>query len=205
MNSAKERFAALRPVLLKSLEDDILKFWTERSVDNINGGFFGHIDHLNRPLPGAGKGVILNTRILWSFSAAAAFLDSVEYRKLADRAYAYLTEYFTDKKHGGVFWELDALGNPLNTRKQIYAQAFAIYSLSEYYILTGDNKALEQAKELFSLTEKHSRDRKDGGYTEAFREDWSEIEDFRLSDKDLNAPKTMNTNTSSIRIGSGEN
>jgi mannose/cellobiose epimerase-like protein (N-acyl-D-glucosamine 2-epimerase family) len=76
MSNSREKFAALRPVLLKSLEQDILRFWTEKAIDTVNGGFYGHIDHLSKPHPEAGKGVILNTRILWTYSAAASFLNS---------------------------------------------------------------------------------------------------------------------------------
>ena len=39
----------------------------------------------------------------------------------------------------------------------------------------------------------HSFDHKSNGYFEAFAEDWSALSDMRLSDKDLNATKTMNT------------
>jgi mannobiose 2-epimerase len=46
---------------------------------------------------------------------------------------------------------------------------------------------------LFELIEEHSRDRLHGGYFEARARDWSELADMRLSEKDLNSPKSMNT------------
>jgi len=38
--------------------------------DTENGGFFGQIDAANKTIKDAPKGGILNSRILWTFSAA---------------------------------------------------------------------------------------------------------------------------------------
>lgn len=59
--------------------------------------------------------------------------------------------------------------------------------------MCGDERALELAFETFNLIEKHFRDGKDGGYTEALAADWTPMDDVRLSDKDENTPKSMNT------------
>ncbi|MEL6845917.1 MAG: N-acyl-D-glucosamine 2-epimerase, partial [Bacteroidota bacterium] len=45
----------------------------------------------------------------------------------------------------------------------------------------------------FRLIEDHAYDAKHGGYLEAFTQDWQLPEDFRLSPRDLNAAKSMNT------------
>ena len=193
MNSDLKSFKSFREVLLSDLENNILSFWSTKTQDDKYGGFFGHIDEHNNPITTASKGVVLNTRILWTFSASFLFFKDEKYKLIADRAYEYISDFFVDKKNNGVFWELDYNGNPLNTRKQIYAQAFTIYSFTEYYQASGDETALNTAIEIFNLIEKHSLDSVKGGYLEAFKDDWSPIQDFRLSEKDLNAPKTMNT------------
>lgn len=184
--------AQFRLQLSEELEN-ILDFWKKNSVDEKNGGFLGRRNYENKVVENANKGIILNTRILWTFSAAANVLQEEELRFHADRAYNYLEEYFRDPKFGGVYWELDALGNPVNKRKQIYAQAFAIYALSEYYDLTKIPQAKEWALSLFELIEHHSKDEVQNGYIEAFQEDWTRCKDMRLSDKDRNSSKTMNT------------
>jgi mannobiose 2-epimerase len=88
---------------------------------------------------------------------------------------------------------LDHRGNPLSDRKQIYAQAFAAYAMAEYYRATGKPESLEFAQRLFRLIEDHSRDAVWKGYLEARGRDWGALEDMRLSEKDLNSPKSMNT------------
>lgn len=171
----------------------ILHFWTQRMVDRERGGFYGRIDGHGRLHPDADKGVILNTRILWSFSAAARCFGDGTYRKLADRAYAYLRDHFRDSLHGGVFWMLDKDGKPVETKKQIYAQAFAIYALAEYHRLNRNEEPMVWAMEIFFLIENHSYDGKNGGYLEAFTREWGTLADVRLSEKDANEAKTMNT------------
>jgi len=178
--------------LNKSLKQ-ILTFWQTQMPDYQHGGFLGAMRHNGQKVPDAPKGAVLNARILWTFSTAALQLKDETLRGSADRAYAYFSEHFFDLEFGGIYWGIDFMGAPLETKKQVYAQGFAIYALSAYYQLTGDEKALQQAIELFHLLEKHSYDPVYGGYFEAFTREWETIEDLRLSDKDANEKKTMNT------------
>ncbi|SBW07005.1 AGE family epimerase/isomerase [uncultured Dysgonomonas sp.] len=174
------------------LQNNILPFWIHKMTDNQNEGFFGQIDGENHLHPHANKGAVLNARILWTFSAAYRILGNTEYMTMAHRAFAYIKKYFIDHEYGGVYWELDYLGKPVNTKKQVYAQGFVIYGLSEYYRITRDDEALQLAQSLFYLLEKH-KDKENGGYFEAFTREWQPIEDMRLSEKDANEKKSMNT------------
>lgn len=171
----------------------IADWWLDYSVDHERGGFYGEVDAHNRPVPNATKGIILNARILWFFSEAARELKDARYRAAAERAYDYLSEYFFDPLYGGVYWELDAEGAPINTKKQVYAQAFTIYALSAYYELTQDKQALAKALACFELLESKTIDHKREGYLEAFTRNWGQMDDIRLSEKDLNFPKSQNT------------
>ncbi|WP_075341473.1 AGE family epimerase/isomerase [Tenacibaculum agarivorans] len=172
---------------------NILTYWEKHTVDDDFGGFIGHIDYPNIKNKQAHKGVILNTRILWSFSKASNYYKDDRYKDVSERSFTYLKEYFKDNKYGGVYWEVNYKGTPINTRKQIYAQAFAIYALSEYYLYSKNEEAKVWAKEIFKFIEENAFDNKYNGYIEAFEENWSAIEDMRLSEKDDNAAKTMNT------------
>ena len=177
----------------RELTDGILPYWRERTVDREHGGFYGQIDGQDDVVADARKGAVLNARILWAFSAASRVLDDDTYRPLADRAYAYLNEHFWDRQHGGVYWMLSADGEPVDPKKQVYAQAFATYAMAEYHRLTGRDESLERAVRLFRLIEEHAFDAEDGGYFEAYSRDWRLRADVRLSEKDANEKKTMNT------------
>lgn len=174
------------------LTNNILLFWMDNMVDTQHGGFYGRIDGNGMLYPNANKGVVLNARILWTFSAAYRTLGDPQYRTIATRAFQYMDTYFVDKVHGGVYWEVDFQGKPTNRKKQLYAQGFALYGFSEYYRATGDPKALQLSKIFFDLIES-SVDKRYGGYFEAFTETWQPITDMRLSTKDANEKKSMNT------------
>ena len=175
------------------LEHTILHFWQTRMVDNERGGFYGRIDGHNTLHPDAPKGAVLNARILWTFAAAARVLNNTAYRILAARAYDYLMQRFIDRAHGGVYWSLHADGTPLDTKKQTYAIAFAIYGLAEYVRLTNNQEALDAAIRLFEDIEAHAFDAVNVGYIEALTRDWQPIADMRLSESDENGSRTMNT------------
>jgi cellobiose epimerase len=185
--------SALKTEAGEELINNILPFWMTRMIDNDNGGFFGRIDGGNNIISDAPKGAIMNARILWSFSAAYAELREPAYLKTANREKDYILDHFFDNVNGGTWWMLTSEGNPLDTKKQIYSQAFFIYALSEYVLATGDEICKNKAIELFRLIEKHSFDKELNGYLEAFDSQWGVIEDLRLSEKDANEKKTMNT------------
>ena len=182
------------------LEANILSFWQERMVDYQQGGFYGRIDGYNVLHPDAEKGAVLNARILWTFAAAARVLNNTPYRILAARAYDYLMQWFMDREQGGVYWSLNADATPLDTKKQTYAIAFAIYGLAEYVRLTNNQEALNAAIRLFEDLEAHAykwdnekMSKCKNGYVEALTRNWQPIADMRLSEKDANGVFTMNT------------
>lgn len=142
----------------------IAQFWLEKTIDQQHGGFIGQMSSAGEINPAAGKGGILNARILWTFSAAYRHTGRAEYKQAATRAFHYLLTHFVDAEYGGIYWSLDAQGQPLNTRKQIYALAFAIYGLSEYYLATQHPQALEVSQQLFAWIERHSYDAEHGGF-----------------------------------------
>lgn len=177
----------------KILTDNILSYWIKNTVDDENGGFYGRVSDKNIPDSKADKGLILNARILWTFSCAARKTDNKEYLEIAGRAYSYLLQYFYDPIYKGFYWKVDCTGKPVETKKQIYAQAFVIYALSEYFKIKPSQECLEKAVETFNAIEEYSFDRKKQGYFEAFDHEWQPLDDLRLSNKDMNEKKTMNT------------
>ncbi len=189
MSASTESF---RSEVIANLTDNILPYWLDK-MQAPDGGFYGRRDGYDRLDAAAPRGAILNARILWAFSAAYRVLGKPEYLEAATRTKREIIDRFYDREYGGIYWSLDADGKPLDTKKQFYALGFAIYGLSEYARATGDPEALEYAMKLFGDIESHSRDTKNGGYIEATTRDWQPIDDMRLSEKDMNVSKSMNT------------
>lgn len=187
----KDRIESLRKEAGDILRHNILPFWEK--MRDPQGGFYGEAGPDGTINPGAERGCVLGSRILWAFSAAGKALDSKHLLEHAAWAASYFTGHFIDREYGGVFWTLTADGRPSDTKKQLYAQAFAIYALSEYYLATGSHDALDAAMLIFGTVEARFRDRLNGGYSEALSRDLSPISDMSLSESDINAPKTMNS------------
>jgi N-acyl-D-glucosamine 2-epimerase len=183
----------LKAEMQQCLQQNILDYWLERMTDHEHGGYYGRIDGHDRLDATAPKGAVLNARILWSFAAAYRVLGKPEYLDTAIRARDYIIDHFIDHEQGGVYWSVDYLGQPLDTKKQTYAIGFAIYGMSELARATGDKQALDCAIALYHDIEKHAYDAVNGGYREALTRDWQPIADMRLSAKDENGSKTMNT------------
>jgi cellobiose epimerase len=171
----------------------ILDYWTAHALDHQYGGVKGRIDNNNVVDPRADKGAVLHARVLWTFSAAYNLQQKDAWKTVASTIFRYLSTWFIDLQHGGVYWTVDFTGRAAETKKQVYAQAFVIYALSEYYKATRDEQAKKLAIELYHLLQQYSYDAVKGGYLEAFTKDWQLIEDVRLSAKDANEKKTMNT------------
>lgn len=189
---ADEILGTLRHELRAELTDRVLPFWTATALDSANGGFVGAIDAKGDVVAGAPKSIILNARILWTFSASLRAIGGDAIAAATDRAATYLKAHFVDPMFGGVFWMVDTHGRPFDTRKLVYAQAFAIYAFSEHYRATGTMASLEEAVGIFRLIEAYAHDPLNGGYHEAFSRDWKALADARLSDVDRDAPKSMN-------------
>ncbi|WP_269226658.1 AGE family epimerase/isomerase [Flavobacterium eburneipallidum] len=172
---------------------NIMAYWSKHTIDQKNGGFVGQINFKEQTNLEAEKGAILNARILWSFAAAYTITKDEEHKKNAQKAFEFILKYFYDSEFGGIYWSINPDATPKDTKNQIYALAFVIYGMTEYYAISKDEKALEIAISLYKKIQEYSYDPIHKGYFEAFTQDWQPIDDLRLSDKDANEKKTMNT------------
>lgn len=182
----------LKQAVAEELQHNILPFWSEHVIDP-QGGFCGRITGTGLRCPDAERSAILGGRLLWTFSAAGRVLRDPQALRTAEALRRYFTEHFIDRTCGGVYWSLHADGTPADRKKQFYAIAFAIYGLSEYARATGDAAALQEAVALYRTIEEHAFDAAGCGYEEAAACDWGPLDDVRLSDKDDNEKRTMNT------------
>ena len=172
------------------LLENIIPFWKSLRDDEY-GGYYGWMDYDLKLDKKAVKGCILNSRILWFFSNAYTLLKDESLLEEAKHGFAFMKEHCMDKENGGIFWSIKYNGEPEDTTKHTYNQAFAIYALSSYYEASGDEEALNMAKGLFRIIEERCTD--DIGYKEAFDKEFHEIENDKLSENGVIAQKTMNT------------
>jgi len=183
----------LRQRVERDLTANILPFWAQRGFNPATGGLVGVVTNDLRVFPDVPQHSVLAARVLWTFAEAQRLVPDPRWLEAGRRALALIQGPFWDGENGGVFWNLHPDGAPLSDRKQVYAQAFALYGLVAWHRATGEAAALERAQDIFHLLEGHARDRALGGYVEALSRTWTPLEDMRLSEKDLNSPKSYNT------------
>ena len=172
------------------LIERIIPFWKSLRDDEF-GGYYGWMDYDLKLDKQAVKGCILNSRIMWFFANAYTLLGDGDLLEEARHGYAFMKEHCFDRENGGIYWSIKYHGEPEDTTKHTYNQAFAIYALSSYYEASKEEEALEMAKELFHVIEERCTD--ETGYQEAFDKEFKEIENDKLSENGVIAQKTMNT------------
>ena len=187
----KEQLISLKYEIKENLTNNLLPYWTTKMIDTVNGGFYGRVDTNEQVYPDAGKGSILNARLLWTFSSAFRVLGDSSYLHLANRAKDYIMTYFIDREYGGGYNTVKANGEPDDVRKSTLAESYFIYAFAEYYRATGDKTILDEAIKIFELLEKNALDKENNGYFEVYTRDWQRSHDRLLNEKSEKDEKTM--------------
>jgi mannobiose 2-epimerase len=156
------------------LTQELLPFWENRCVDTTNGGYITHFDKDGNDSGEDEKSLIAQTRTVFTFSSAhrAGYGDG-RFADIARHGIDFLLNKMWDEENGGFFWLMNRKGEVLIDEKIVYGHSFAIYSLSEYTLATGDPRGLEYAEKVFDLLQKYAVDTYYGGYFEMFHHDWT--------------------------------
>lgn len=155
----------------------ILPYWLE-AVDKTNGGYLLSDDAVKGRSTPRDKMLVSQARMVWTFSHvhARGFSDAKhDYLAAARTGYRFLVDHFRDKEQGGYFWRTDLAGKPTNERKILYGNSFVVYSIVEYYRASKDPEALDLARKLYAVIDRHAHDAKNRGWTEHFTRDWKPL------------------------------
>ena len=156
-DKTKVKPSELKEEITSDLKGNILEFWSKYSPDD-KDGFYGELSYDGTPYAEAKRGLVLNARILWTFSSAYRIFGDESYKALADRTQKYLLANFIDRERGGAFWSLNSDGTPADTDKQTYGISFAIYGLSEHFRATRNQLSLDEAIYLYRTLEKYAKE-----------------------------------------------
>jgi mannobiose 2-epimerase len=170
----REKIISVKKEAEDHLINELLPFWTTRMVDETNGGYLTHFDVNGNDTGEDEKSLIAQTRSLYTLSSAhRAGYGGGKYAEMARHGADFIINKMWDERHGGFFWMMDRKGNVKIDQKVIYGHSFAIYSLSEYTMATGDNRGVEYAGRVFDLIQKYCADTMYGGYWEMFHRNWT--------------------------------
>jgi mannobiose 2-epimerase len=161
----------------KSLNNELLDIWYPISLDTIYGGFLSDFTYNWQPNGPQNKMLVTQTRHIWTTSQASMFYEENSYCRMAEQGFHFLRDKMWDNEYGGFYMLRNRQGDTIQKNnidnKSAYGNAFAIYALSTYFILSGDSSALKLAQKTFFWLEKHSHDSEFKGYFDNLRRDGS--------------------------------
>lgn len=184
------------------LSKDILPFWEKFAKDEKSEGFFGSIDNENKGNAEECRTIVMVSRFLWTYSAAARLYHKLDYLEMADYAYKYMGKYFFDTLNGGMYWSVKADGDVLDERKNIMGISYAIYAISEFAAALKEVRnldypstvVLDKAMAMYTMLQFRALDKENGGYWNAVNKDWTRTEKTAIGADDVECAKSMNTN-----------
>lgn len=175
-----EEHTKLQDQLEQLLNDNTLDPWYPRVIDTINGGYYSNFGSDWKKLESQEKFIVTQARHVWTLSNAFEFYENrTKYKEYAQHGYEFLRDHMWDKEYGGFYQQVDSTGKPPDTKfgleKRAYGHAFAIYGLSAYYKISGNENVLDFAKQAFNWFDEHARDNVHGGYYQYLNRDGSYI------------------------------
>ena len=174
MSNLKEKIISCRDEVQNHLVNELMPFWMDRCRDEENGGFITHFDQNGHDSAEDEKSLIAQTRTVYTFSSLhRAGYGNGKCADFARHGVDFLLSKMWDAQYGGFYWTTDRKGKVQIDEKILYGHSFAIYSLCEYTLATGDPRGLEYAEKVYSLMQKHAADIRFGGYFEMFKRDWT--------------------------------
>ncbi len=169
----KTQIEKLRNEIDNYLRNNLLPFWVKRTVDKENGGFLTHFNEFGEDSGEDEKSLIAQSRSVFTYSSVhRAGYGTGEFAEMAKHGVDFLIDKMWDKEFGGFYWMMDRKGNIKIDEKIVYGHSFAIYSLAEYTLATGDQRGIEYAEKVFDLLQIHAVDTNLGGYWEMFQRNW---------------------------------
>jgi len=169
----KQQIISCRQQAYDHLVNELLPFWLDRCKDTVNGGFITHFDKDGNDTGEDQKSLIAQARTVYTMSSAhRAGYGNGKCAEFARHGVDFLINKMWDEEYGGFYWTVDRKGNVQIDKKILYGLSFAIYSLSEYTLATGDGRGLEYAEKTFDLMQKYAVDTMYGGYFEMFERNW---------------------------------
>jgi mannobiose 2-epimerase len=173
MPDVKSQILSCKKEIEYHLNNELLPFWFNRSMDKIHGGYITHFDKDGIDTGEDEKSMLGQARSIYTYSSA--YRHGYGGRRSADFArhgVDFLIDKMWDSEHGGFYWMTNRAGNVKIDEKILYGHSFAIYSLSEYTLATGDLRGKAYAEKVFDLIQKYCVDEHFGGYFEMFERNW---------------------------------
>lgn len=119
------------------------------------------------------------SRQIFSFSTAYLLSGDEKYLEVAREATDYLLKYGWDQKYGGWFGSISQAGEPKETGKSASIQIYCNVGLTQYYFVTGDERALSHVMKSVEIHKTYSHDKEFDGYYMKLNRDLSVSDSYK--------------------------
>jgi mannobiose 2-epimerase len=149
-----------------ALQYHVIDVWFPRSLDREYGGFLCDFDYRWKPCGRNEKLLEFQARHTWfAAEASQVYPKDERLREAVEHGFSHLLGALWDGASGGWFSRLDRAGTPMEGHtKRTQGFAYAILACVAIYRATGEQAALNLARESFEWIYSHARDRQYGGY-----------------------------------------
>jgi mannobiose 2-epimerase len=156
---------------------DLLNRWLD-SAANEDGFFHPVLDrHWRRHGRPIGS-IVSQSRLIFNCVTGCRLTGDNRFREAAARGAGFLIEFFQDEEYGGWYQTVTDEGHPVDTNKDSYGHAFAIFGLAHAYGLTGNGLHLEWARNTLEILQTRFADDK-GGFHRFLNQDFSPRDNTR--------------------------
>jgi len=150
-NEQRTYLAACRDRYLSDLTENVLPFWLKNGMDTVNGGVFTCLDR---------DGTLMDrTKSVW-FQGRCGFIFSYAFNNVEkDSSWLAASKSCIDfiEKHcidvdGHMFFTVTAEGAPVQKRRYVFSECFAIMAFAEYSLASSDPSYARKALQMFENT-----------------------------------------------------
>lgn len=140
-----------KKIFREELLDFCAPFWLKNAKDEKYGGILNCLDRRGE-VYSTDKSVWMQGRAGWTFSYLYNHIEKKEeYLRTAKSCIDFARKYCIDQADGRMYFTVTRDGKPLRKRRYWFSETFYIIANAEYYLATGDENYLLQAKRYFSF------------------------------------------------------
>ncbi len=131
-----------------ALLDDVVPFWERHSPDPDRGGFFTMLDRSGQRY-GDDKPIWLQGRAIWLFATLYRLVEPrPQWLELAQRGREFLDRH-AFAPDGKMYFSVTHDGKPLQMRRYVFCEVFAVMAYGALALATDDETAREQARRCY--------------------------------------------------------
>jgi mannobiose 2-epimerase len=156
---------------------ELLPLWSEHAPDEEYGGFHQALSREWDPIEPYAKIPAMMSRYVFAFSSAYLLSGDDEHLRQASRGVDYVLEHGWDEEYGGWYEELTREGEPKETLKGVQHQLYTNVGLTQYYLVTGDERVLDRVEESLDVIRTAYHDPEHDGYYQQVARDLSVADD----------------------------